>query len=189
MAMGRARFVVWVLLAWCVVGVSAARDGPSNLEFFVHNPGLFTSFPNPAPTVLTSANLLAMRGEGDESRRAGGFKSRIITFDNTITAANCVNAPVMGRAHGIRVVDKVGDGPLAFTWLFTASFNTSMYNGTLSFQGTTLNFPSSEISDITVTGGTGTFRFARGYATFTNFYKADEISTLEGQHFQVFLRY
>ena len=181
--------MLWVTL-WCVAGVSAASDGPSTLEFYVHNPGLFTAFPNSAPAAaLTSANLLAMKGEADPERRGGGFRSRIITFDNTITTGNSESAPVLGRAHGIRVVDKVGDGPLAFTWLFTASFETSDYTGTLSFQGTTLNFPSSENSDVTVTGGTGAFKFARGYATFTNFYDDDEISALEGQHFQVFLRY
>jgi hypothetical protein len=186
-----ARFVtsLWVLLAWWAVAARAARDGPSSLEFYVHNPGLFTSFPSLPPAVLTSASLLAMKGEA-VGARAGGFASRIITFDHTITAGDSESAgPVLGRAHGIRVVDKVGDGPLAFTWLFTASFTAGAYRGTLSFQGTTLNFPSSQCSDVTVTGGTGSFRFARGYATFTNFYKQDEISTLEGQHFHVFLRY
>lgn len=193
--MASGRFVLWVVVAWCVVvascvvGVSGACDGPSDLEFYVHNPGLFTLFAGPAPAVLTSANLLAMKGEGDVARRAAGFKSRIITFDNTITAGSGGGEPVLGRAHGIRVVDKVGDGPFAFTWLFTASFDTSTYRGTLSFQGTTLNFPSAEFSDVTVTGGTGAFRFARGFATFTNFYHEDEISALEGQHFRVFLRY
>jgi len=187
MAMATERFMI-LLIACMVVSFSQRvegtrfnHDGPSTIEFYVHNPGLFTSFPTP--------NLLAMKGESTRDRLRS-FKSRIITFDNVVTAANAENSPVLGRAHGIRVVDKVGEGPLAFTWLFTASFTgNSSFQGTLSFQGTTLNFPSSEFSDVTVTGGTGSFRFARGYATFTNFYKADEISTLEGQHFQVFLRY
>lgn len=189
MAMAAERFMI--LLIVCTVvsffcRVECTRfnhDGPSTIEFYVHNPGLFTFFPTP--------NLLALKGESSARDRLRSFKSRIITFDNVVTAANAENSPVLGRAHGIRVVDKVGEGPLAFTWLFTASFTgkNSSFEGTLSFQGTTLNFPSSEFSDVTVTGGTGSFRFARGYATFTNFYKADEISTLEGQHFQVFLRY
>lgn len=210
MAMARERFMVKLLLACFVSGLSLQsvsvqvsatinhQDGPTSLEFYVHNPGFFTPFPNPTSP---GATLAMKKGESNHSeqqlhqlRPLRSFKSRIITFDNVITAAgNCENSPVLGRAHGIRVVDKVGEGPLAFTWLFTATFNSTAgspdFSGTLSFQGTTLNFPSSEFSDVTVTGGTGSFRFARGYATFTNFYKADEISTLEGQHFHVFLRY
>ncbi|XP_024393433.1 disease resistance response protein 206 [Physcomitrium patens] len=186
MVMARTRFVMWVFVALSLSmrmppSVEASRDGPSSIEFYVHNPGLFTPFPNPTEVVQ-----LAMKGSEPRPR---SFKSRIITFNHAITGTHYKNSPVLGRAHGIRVVDKVGDGPLAFTWLFTASFNTSSFDGTLSFQGTTLNFPSSDFSDVAVTGGTGSFRFARGYATFTNFYRDDEISVLEGQHFQVFLRY
>lgn len=157
---------------------------PSSLEFYMHNPGLFTSFPNSA-----GMQQVAMK----PSRKA--LKSSIITFDNKLTKGSDERSVEMGRAQGIRVVDEVGKGGpgLAFSWHFTASFqggsNGDGFNGTLSFQGTTHNFPSPAFSEITVTGGTGVFRFARGYATFNNFYKEEEISTLEGQHFQVFLRY
>ena len=157
---------------------------PSSLEFYMHNPGLFTSFPNSAG--IQQAAL-------KRSRKA--LKSSIITFDNKLTKGSDERSVEMGRAQGIRVVDEVGKGGpgLAFSWHFTASFlggsNGDGFNGTLSFQGTTHNFPSPAFSEITVTGGTGVFRFARGYATFHNFYKEEEISTLEGQHFQVFLRY
>jgi hypothetical protein len=159
---------------------------PSSLEFYMHNPGLFTSFPSSA-----GVQPVAVR----RSRKA--LKSSIITFDNKLTQGSDERSVEMGRAQGIRVVDEVGKGgpddELAFSWHFTASFqggrNGDGLNGTLSFQGTTHNFPSPAFSEITVTGGTGVFRFARGYATFNNFYKEEEISTLEGQHFQVFLRY
>jgi hypothetical protein len=158
---------------------------PSSLEFYMHNPGLFTSFPSSG-----GVQQVAVR----RSRKA--LKSSIITFDNKLTKGSDERSVEMGRAQGIRVVDEVGKGgpdELACSWHFTASFqggrNGDGFNGTLSFQGTTHNFPSPAFSEITVTGGTGVFRFARGYATFNNFYKEEEISTLEGQHFQVFLRY
>ena len=165
----------------------ASSSPPSSLEFYMHNPGLFTSFPN--------SNSAGMQQVAVKRSSRKALKSSIITFDNKLTKGSDERSGEMGRAQGIRVVDEVGKGGpgLAFSWHFTASFqggrNGDGFNGTLSFQGTTHNFPSPAFSEITVTGGTGVFRFARGYATFNNFYKEEEISTLEGQHFQVFLRY
>lgn len=85
----------------------------------------------------------------------------VFVIDDALTEGPSPNSRLIGRAQGMYIADSLKDYSLML--LFTVVLKSGEHNGsTISIQGADrIDLPLREVS---VVGGTGRFRFARGYA-------------------------
>ena len=84
----------------------------------------------------------------------------ITMIDNTLTSDVPINSTVVGRAQGFYA--GAAQRQLGFLMAMTFAFKTGEYNGsTITILGR--NTVLSEVREMPVVGGSGIFRFARGY--------------------------
>ncbi|KAF3437458.1 hypothetical protein FNV43_RR20211 [Rhamnella rubrinervis] len=122
-------------------------DSTRHLHFYFHD---ILSGKNP-----TAVNILTPPGGSIAS-----FGSTIM-IDDALTEEQDSTSKVIGRAQGFYSV--ASQSELAFLMVMTFSFVEGEYSGsTLSILGR--NPVMNGVREMAVVGGTGKFRFARGYA-------------------------
>ncbi|CAN1772862.1 Dirigent protein 20 [Linum perenne] len=119
------------------------REKLTHLKFYFHD---IVSGPNPTA-------LPVVRSEStNASSSAFGL---VVMMDNPLTSK------LVGRAQGIYA--SASQSELSFLMVLNFAFKEGKYNGSnLSVLGR--NNPFSGVREMPVVGGSGVFRFARGYA-------------------------
>ncbi|CAN1133721.1 Dirigent protein 20 [Linum perenne] len=119
------------------------REKLTHLKFYFHD---IVSGPNPTA-------LPVVRSEStNASSSAFGL---VVMMDNPLTSK------LVGRAQGIYA--SASQSELSFLMVLNFAFKEGKYNGSnLSVLGR--NNPFSGVREMPVVGGSGAFRFARGYA-------------------------
>lgn len=137
----------------CVVWscrVAEGRDPNGNVEaltFYVH--------------CTDEVAIVAGPGKEQPDLNLLDFGSTLV-YDNDFTEGPSISSKLIGRRQGIAIKDNHSN--TNFYLLFTLIFeNHDKYNGTLQVGGTEIG---SEDREISILGGTGDFRGARGYSTF-----------------------
>lgn len=77
-----------------------------------------------------------------------------------------MNSTQLGTIRGLEVYDSMNPAYQTILVLNTVTYNDGVYNGTVSLHGQG-NIVDTNY-EITVVGGTGSFRGVRGYAAITN---------------------
>ncbi|KAL2613097.1 hypothetical protein R1flu_024789 [Riccia fluitans] len=124
--------------------------------------------PNGSTETLTyyvhcTDEVAIVAGPGKETRDLSklAFGSTLI-FDNDVTVGPERESFLIGRREGVAFMDNFAG--TNYYLLFTVIFeHHEKYKGTLQVQGTEIGSGDREIS---IVGGTGDFRGARGYSTF-----------------------
>ncbi|OMO68857.1 Plant disease resistance response protein [Corchorus olitorius] len=85
----------------------------------------------------------------------------VVMIDDPLTVSPDINSKLVGRAQGIYALASQSEASLLMAYNF--AFMEGKYNGsTLSILGRNSVF--SPVRELPVVGGSGVFRFARGYA-------------------------
>ncbi|KAL3754462.1 hypothetical protein ACJRO7_001661 [Eucalyptus globulus] len=109
-----------------------------------------------------NATLIPVAGIAGKLWTFSQFGTVFVT-DDFITETPDPNSPMVGRGQGMYVTSAL-DGSSTHA-MFSIVFTNQAYNGsTLEIQGTAKQFEA--VREYSVVGGTGKFRFARGYTTF-----------------------
>ncbi|CAA7015510.1 unnamed protein product [Microthlaspi erraticum] len=88
------------------------------------------------------------------------FFGAIAMIDNALTAKATMNSTVLGQAQGFYA--GAAQKELGFLMAMNFAFKTGKYNGsTITILGR--NTAMSEVREMPIVGGSGLFRFARGY--------------------------
>ncbi|XP_030929457.1 dirigent protein 22-like [Quercus lobata] len=143
-------FLVLVLTT-AMYAAKATNLKETKLSFYLHD---ISALGNPNATVIPVAGIA---GKAWTFTQFG----TIFVVDDNITETPNPKSPKVGQYQGLYVTAAL-DGLDSFT---TASivFTNKEYNGsTIQIQGINNNAPVTEVA---VVGGTGKFRFARGYIT------------------------
>ncbi|MCL7045268.1 hypothetical protein MKW94_030050 [Papaver nudicaule] len=110
------------------------------------------SGPVPTTILVASANF---------TNPTIGFGS-IIVIDDALTVGPELDSELVGRAQGSYVLASLAGQPAAAVMSMTFAFTAGEYNGSsISIAGR--NTVLSAVREMPITGGTGVFRFARGY--------------------------
>lgn len=121
----------------------------SHLRFYFHD---ILSGPNPTAVRVAQADVT--------SRSPTGFGATVMIDDPLTESPERESKPV-GRAQGIYAIASQTEAALLMVLNF--AFTEGKYNGsTLSVLGRNSVF--SSVRELPVVGGSGVFRFARGYA-------------------------
>ncbi|CAN1133718.1 Dirigent protein 20 [Linum perenne] len=126
------------------------REKLTHLKFYFHD---IVSGPNPTA-------LPVVRSEStNASSSAFGL---VVMMDNPLTVGPNMTSKLVGRAQGI-YASASQTSELSFLMVLNFAFKEGKYNGSnLSVLGR--NNPFSGVREMPVVGGSGAFRFARGYA-------------------------
>ncbi|CAM6122061.1 unnamed protein product [Calypogeia fissa] len=148
----RSSWAVGALLL-CVVwrcGIVDAKDpngSTESLTFYVH--------------CTDEVAIVAGPGKEQPDLNLVDFGTTLV-FDNDVTEGPSPSSKLIGRRQGVAIKDNHAN--TNYYLLFTIIFeNHDKYDGTLQVAGTEIGSGDREISII---GGTGDFRGARGYSTF-----------------------
>lgn len=150
-AMATATLVIVLLHA-------AAGESETNLVFYMHD--------NVSGNNVTAFTVAGLNGTSSDP---GKFGTIVVNWDAATKGVQVTGTAdpdnIVGRIQGTYVNTNLVTG-LDFLMLFTVIFEDMEYRGsTLEFHGTDKFFaPHRELA---VVGGTGKFRFARGYAILT----------------------
>lgn len=156
-------YSLWVILSVILVVLIASDSARATpwatswrFTFFLHeklvtlNPSLLVTQPLPgAPN--------------------GSYFGALAVFDDSMTTEPDPNSLEIGRGRGFYIFDAEDTAGLALQFVWTAQFNAASYG-----HGTTLSFAgferaTDELREISIVGGTGKFRYARGYAEITTY--------------------
>ncbi|KAG6558076.1 hypothetical protein Mapa_000256 [Marchantia paleacea] len=140
--------VLLLLLSVVVADAYHSESGEAEtLTYFVH----------------CTDEVAIVAGPGKDTRDMNklAFGSTLI-YDNDVTEGAALTSKRIGRRQGMAVMDNfAGEN---YYLLFTLIFeHHEKYQGTVQIQGTEIGHGDREIS---IVGGTGDFRGARGYSTF-----------------------
>ncbi|XP_042479872.1 dirigent protein 22-like [Macadamia integrifolia] len=121
----------------------------THLHFFFHD-------------IVSGSNPTAIKVAQPSSTKNSQFPfGTIVAIDDPLTETPELNSTLVGRAQGLYTLAAQNELALLMTLNFV--FTGGKYNGsTLSLFGR--NPVQSAVREIPVTGGTGIFRLARGYA-------------------------
>lgn len=95
------------------------------------------------------------------------FFGGVVVIDDPLTTGPSLKSPEIGRAKGFYVWNSVDPAETSIEFAFSAVFNekSGFPGSTIQFRGfDLLKLPVREVS---IAGGTGVFRLARGWAQFT----------------------
>ncbi|WRX22747.1 Dirigent protein - like 10 [Theobroma cacao] len=128
----------------------------SHLHFYFHD-------------IVSGKNSTAVRvAEAPSTNSSSSFFGAVVMMDDPLTINPDVNSKMVGRAQGIYAFASQTDFSLLMVLNFV--FTQGKYNGsTLSVLGR--NKVVSTVRELPIVGGSGVFRFARGYAqarTYSN---------------------
>ena len=125
------------------------REKLSHLHFYFHD-----TLSGEKPTAVP----VAQAAMTNKSSTSFGL---VVMIDNPLTVKPEVNSEQVGRAQGIYA--SASQSEVSFFMAFNLFFTEGKYNGsTLSLLGRNSIF--SGIREMPIVGGSGLFRFARGYA-------------------------
>ncbi|CAN0927582.1 Pterocarpan synthase 1 [Linum grandiflorum] len=126
------------------------REKQTHLHFYFHDiitsttPTAYPLNHNAVPGIVNSSTLFGV----------------MVMADDPLTAGPELNSTLVGRAQGMYGSAALTDFVLEM--VYTLAFTHGAYNGsTLTLMGPI--HPRSIVNELSITGGTGLFRFARGY--------------------------
>ncbi|CAK9148432.1 unnamed protein product [Ilex paraguariensis] len=126
----------------------------THLHFYYQD---IVSEPNPTAVRVAAAAIT--------NTSATGFGA-VVMIDDALTEGPNLNSKLVGRAQGIYALAGLNESALLM--VFNCEFVEGVYNGsTLSILGRNSVF--SPVREMSVVGGSGVFRFARGYAQVKTF--------------------
>ncbi|KAL6995016.1 hypothetical protein U1Q18_005150, partial [Sarracenia purpurea var. burkii] len=136
-----------------VASSEAKKPKVARIEFYMHD-----VVGGSSPTAVQVAGRSSNVSNLDPI--AAMFGS-IFVMDNPLTVAPHMNSTLIGRAQGIYAMSSQYD---EFSLLMTLTYNfvSGPYNGS-SFSVVGRNPIMREVREMPIVGGTGMFRFARGY--------------------------
>ncbi|CAN1144347.1 Dirigent protein 21 [Linum perenne] len=127
------------------------KEKLSHLRFFFHD---IVSGPNPTAVQIAQAHSTNLSSTGF------GMTAMI---DDPLTAGPKPSSRIVGRAQGIYASASQSESDVGLLMAMNFAFVEGKYNGsTLSVLGR--NAVMSPVREMPVIGGSGVFRFARGYA-------------------------
>ncbi|CAN0927592.1 Dirigent protein 19 [Linum grandiflorum] len=128
--------------------INPKHEKLSHIKFYFHD---IVSGPNPTAVPVVAA-------QPDPSSAFG----LVVMMDNPLTVGPKLTSKLVGRAQGIYAAASRSE--LSFMMMFNFAFSEGKYNGSnLSVLGR--NTPFTGVREMPVVGGSGVFRFGRGYAT------------------------
>ncbi|CAM6109679.1 unnamed protein product [Calypogeia fissa] len=101
---------------------------------------------------------------------ANSFFGAFIVFDDSITLVPDTSSEETGRGRGMYLFDADDNKGAGIEFVWTAQFNEASGYGngtTLSFQG--FDRTTDATREISIVGGTGMFKMARGWADITTY--------------------
>lgn len=149
--------IIAALLAALLLAISSAPSAwatdSTSFTFFLHD-GIGSGAYDLTAPVLTAP--------------LGSLFGSLVVFDESITSQPDANSLEVGRGRGMYLSDANDNMGRAIDFIWTAQFNAASGYGS----GTTMSFAgfdrtTDQTREISVVGGTGTFRYARGYAIIT----------------------
>ncbi|XP_060215362.1 dirigent protein 22-like [Lycium barbarum] len=136
-----------------ILAINLRSQKLSHLHFYFHD---ILSGKNPS-----SIKIISPGGDG-----IYGFGKTFI-FDDALTVGPNASSKVIGRAQGIYAIASQSELALLMTLNF--EFTEGKYNGSgISILGR--NPVKKDVREMPIVGGTGLFRFARGYALAHTFW-------------------
>ncbi|XVF07416.1 hypothetical protein REPUB_Repub06bG0136900 [Reevesia pubescens] len=134
----------------------ALREKLSHLHFYFHD-------------IVSGKNVTAVRvAEAPSTNHSSSFFGATVMMDDPLTIKPDVNSKIVGRAQGIYAF--ASQSEICLLMVLNFAFTEGKYNGsTLSVLGR--NKVLSSVREMPIVGGSGVFRFARGYAqarTYSN---------------------
>ncbi|KAH7315065.1 hypothetical protein KP509_21G032200 [Ceratopteris richardii] len=142
-----AALVALLIAAYAPAKAALPGQRVENMVFYMHD------LPN-----VTAAFVAPPQGN------SGPSLGTALMFDDKLTRGPRPGSTEVGRGQGMYSVASLGSGLPALLFVFTAVLHKPVaYDGsTICLQGSDRTFLAER--EIAVVGGTGRFRFARGYA-------------------------
>ena len=146
------------------------REKLSHLHFYFHD-------------IISGKNATACRvAEAPSTNHSSTFFGATVMIDDPLTIKPDINSKIVGRAQGMYAFASQSEFSLLMVLNF--AFTEGKYNGsTLSLLGR--NKVLSSVREMPIVGGSGVFRFARGYA-HAKTYSNTQIQTIVEYNVYVF---
>ncbi|GLJ32150.1 hypothetical protein SUGI_0647290 [Cryptomeria japonica] len=149
------QMLYFIVLSLAILSCSWGYQQEENIVFYLRD---IVSKPNATAIVVAGAN-------GSTSIQNLDFGS-VVVIDDFLTEMPGPSSTVVGRAKGFYAYSDVDAN--AVHMVFSLVFQNRKYNGsTLEFHGTLDILTRSSGSEVSVVGGTGKLRYARGYSILT----------------------
>ncbi|XP_021894022.1 dirigent protein 22-like [Carica papaya] len=125
------------------------REKLTHLHFYFHD-------------IVTGPNPTAVRvAEAAVTNKSSTLFGLVAVIDDPLTVSPEINSTVVGRAQGIYA--GASQSEIAFSMVINFAFTVGRFKGSnLSLLGR--NAVGSGVREMPIVGGSGVFRFARGYA-------------------------
>ena len=154
-------FMLVLLLSLISQAEAQRQQATTNISFYLQD-----------LAIGPNATVVPVTGISGKNWSFTSFGTIYVT-DDPVTETPERNSNKVGRAQGMLVASAL-DGTNVHVML-SIVFTNADYNGSsLELQGTSRQF--ERYKEISVVSGTGTFRFARGYAIFETVYYDNRIS-------------
>lgn len=128
--------------------VTSLEEKQSHFRYYWHD---IASGPNPTAITITQA---------PETKKAPTYFGTVVVIDDALTTGPDMKSKLVGRAQGLYTMTGIEKAELLMAMNFV--FTNEEYNGsTISILGH--NAVDSPVREMPIVGGTGLFRFARGY--------------------------
>ena len=152
-ASNKRRLLLLLVAGAVLLAPASARRRPVRLRVYMHD-----IVGGPGQTAA-----LLVRGPGPEnpSMHPGNYFGDTVAVDDLLTEGLAAGSAPVGRAQGLYMGSD--QARLGFLQAMNLVFTSGAHNGsTLALLGR--NCPLDAVRELPVVGGTGAFRFARGYA-------------------------
>lgn len=129
--------------------LSLKKEKLSHLHFYFHD---IVSGPNPTAFRVASSAI---------TNTSSSFFGAVVMIDDLLTVGPEMSSKQVGRAQGMYASASLSE--VSFLMVLNYVFTEGKYNGsTISILGRNPVF--SDVREMPIVGGSGRFRFARGYA-------------------------
>ncbi|XP_042516860.1 dirigent protein 23-like [Macadamia integrifolia] len=136
----------------------AQKQNVTNIQFYMHDV-VGGSNPTAVRVASRSANVTGLESSDPIAAMFGST----FVMDNPLTVTPDPNSTLIGRAQGIYAMASQKD-EFSLLMTLTYGFTTGQYNGS-SFSVIGRNPVMRKVREMPIVGGTGIFRFARGYCS------------------------
>ncbi|XP_073313827.1 dirigent protein 23-like isoform X1 [Primulina huaijiensis] len=146
-------------IAWAK-RVETGTEVITTLQFYFHD-------------ILSGQNPTAMRiAEAPQTNNSSTFFGMLTMIDDPLTMGPDPTSKVVGRARGM--YGSAGQADFGLIMVLNYGFTDGIYDGS-SFSLLSINRAMESVREMSIVGGTGLFRFARGYA-IAQTYKLDAMT-------------